>query len=77
MKINNPRKLQKDMLEALETSYYADSTICNFRKMFEGVFNSIENGECTTYEELFSRNYQGKTKEVERKGRWLLVACNT
>jgi len=74
MKINNPRKLQKDMLEALETSYYADSTICNFRKMFEGVFNSIENGECTTYEELFSRNYQGKTKEVERKGRWLLGA---
>lgn len=74
MKINNPRKLQKDMLEALKTSYYADSSICNFTKMFEEVCTSIENGECTTYEELFSRHYQGKTKGAERKGRWLLGA---
>lgn len=74
MKINNPRKLQKDMLEALKTSYYTDSSICNFRKMFEEVCTSIENGECTTYEELFSRHYQGKTKGAERKGRWLLGA---
>jgi len=29
MKINNPRKLQENMLEALKTSYYADSSICN------------------------------------------------
>ena len=74
MKINNPRKLQKDMLEALKTSYYADSTISHFRLMFEKVCTSIENGECTTYEELFSRHYQGKTKGAERKGRWLLGA---
>jgi len=74
MQINNPRKLQKDMLEALKTSYYVDSTVGHFRQMLEKVCTSIENGECTTYEELFSRHYQGKTKEAERNGRWLLGA---
>jgi integrase len=62
------------MLEALKTSYYADSTINRFRQIFEKVSTSIENGEFTTYEELFSRDYQGKTKSIERKGRWLLGA---
>ena len=74
MKINNPRKLQKDMLEALKTSYYTDRTINHFKQMLEDVCTSIENGECTTYEELYSRHYQGKPKESLRRGRWLLGA---
>ena len=68
MKINNPEKLQEDMLEALKTSYYTDNTISRFRQMFKKVCNSIENGECTAYEELFSRHYQGKTGNVEKSG---------
>jgi hypothetical protein len=74
MKINNPRKLQKDMLRALKTSYYTHRTIDQFKQMFKNVCTSIEDGECSTYEELFYRDYQGKSKNVESNGRWLLGA---
>jgi integrase len=74
MKINNPRKLQKDMLRALKTSYYNNRSIKRFNQMLKKICISIENGECSTYEELFSKKYQGKTNSVERNGRWLLGA---
>ena len=74
MKMNNSDKLQKDMLEALKISDYSNITINRFRQMFKKICNSIENGECTSYEELFFRDYQGKSKNIERVGRWVIGA---
>ncbi len=74
MQISNLDKLQDTMLEALKTSYYSERTIRSLKQMLKRLREFVEKGEGTTYEELFSKYYQGKTIAAERKGRWLIGA---
>lgn len=71
---NNLNKLRDEMINALLLAEYSSFTIKRFKEVFKKIGHDVQSKNCATYEDVFWKHYGGKSKSVERGGRWVLGA---